>query len=306
LGRAFVVHGHDGGRIACALLTEGAVFSASGFVPYPGYSGELSVKGTVSVSTSATTQTIAMAFSGLDMGCATGAGTAANSCGVHIHSGKTCSDASLVGGHYYTGSVTSDPWTSVAYSSADGTYTATVDVTTGGDAAAVAGRAFIVHGYNGGRIGCALLLAPALPSAPSPPSSAPSTSLLSPPPLPPPPPPSFLPPPSSPTAEGQCFIQYQSCIEAITTASMSPPPPVATASVSGQSVVAIGAAAAVLPLGLVAAYVYRRRHFSMRGQATADTSSTGTAEQLELGSERGGAAASQIQPSQARCVSARM
>merc|ERR1719230_1057989 len=54
LGRAFVVHGYDGGRIACALLTEGPVLTASGFVPYPSYAGELAVTGSVTVTTSAT------------------------------------------------------------------------------------------------------------------------------------------------------------------------------------------------------------------------------------------------------------
>ena len=140
------------------------ILAAATFVPYPGYTGPLAVAGTVAIITEDTTQTIEMAFTGLDTACAGGAGSAANSCGVHIHSGKTCSDASLVGGHYYTvgghyytNDVMADPWTSVAYSSTDGTYTSTATVTTGGDAAAIAGRAFIVHGYDGGRIGCALL-----------------------------------------------------------------------------------------------------------------------------------------------------
>ena len=36
-----------------------------------------------------------------------------NSCGIHIHEGKTCEDASLVGGHFYQGN--SDPWGYVVY-----------------------------------------------------------------------------------------------------------------------------------------------------------------------------------------------
>ena len=57
-----------------------------------------SLGGTVKVTTSVTTQTIEMAFAGLDPACSGGADPAtANSCGVHIHSGKTCSDPSLVG-----------------------------------------------------------------------------------------------------------------------------------------------------------------------------------------------------------------
>ena len=66
-----------------------------------------------------------------------------------------------VGGHYYTGSVSSDPWSSVAYTaSASGTASGTLSVTTGATSAEVAGRAFIVHAYDGSRIACALLEAP--------------------------------------------------------------------------------------------------------------------------------------------------
>lgn len=169
------------------------ILAAATFVPYPGYTGPLAVAGTVAITTEDTTQTIEMAFTGLDTACAGGAGSAANSCGVHIHSGKTCSDASLVGGHYYTGDVMADPWTSVAYSSADGTFVSTLSVDTGGAASDVRGRAFVVHGHNGGRIACALLLAP---MALSPPSPSPSPV---PPPSPSPPPPSLSPPPPSPS-----------------------------------------------------------------------------------------------------------
>ena len=74
---------------------------------------------------------------------------------VHIHSGATCTGNA--GGHFYTGSVTSDPWTSIAYTSTDGTATGSVTVNTGASSASLIGLAFIVHGYDGGRIGCAIL-----------------------------------------------------------------------------------------------------------------------------------------------------
>merc|ERR1719230_797604 len=73
-------------------------------------------------------QTFDLSFTGLDTDCASGAGSAA-----------------------------ADPWTSVAYTSADGTLTTTLSVDTGGAASDVKGRAFVVHGYDGGRISCALL-----------------------------------------------------------------------------------------------------------------------------------------------------
>jgi len=121
------------------------------------------------MTTVGTTQTFAYALSGVDPMCASGAGSAANSCGLHIHSGMTCTDNAL--GHYYTGSVTTDPWTSVAYTStADGKTTGSVVVDTGATQAEVVGRAFIVHAYDGSRIACALLQpvpSPA-PTAPEP------------------------------------------------------------------------------------------------------------------------------------------
>ena len=96
-GRAFIVHAYDGSRIACALLGEGVTLSAESFVAYPGYDGNLAVSGSVSqMVTVGTTQTFDYSFTGLDTGCSSGAGSAPNSCGIHIHVGMTCSNASLV------------------------------------------------------------------------------------------------------------------------------------------------------------------------------------------------------------------
>ena len=136
-GRAFIVHGRDGGRIACALLGEGATLSAGPFAPYPGYTGDLAVSGAVTqMITVGTTQTFDLSFTGLDTDCEFGAGTAGNSCGVHIHSGYSCDDASLVGGHYFTGDVASDPWTAISYTSdSNGDTADRASVTTGATAA---------------------------------------------------------------------------------------------------------------------------------------------------------------------------
>ena len=96
---------------------------------------------------------------------------------VHIHAGTTCTESAL--GHYYTGTVTSDPWTTVSYTAlADGTaaraqkYT----VTTGATSSEVMGRAFIVHDYKGARIACAILGAVSMRSPPT--SNSLSTGLL--------------------------------------------------------------------------------------------------------------------------------
>ncbi len=42
--------------------------------------------------------------------------TAANCCGVHIHVGKTCSDATAIGGHFWNSdNLSTDPWLTVMY-----------------------------------------------------------------------------------------------------------------------------------------------------------------------------------------------
>jgi len=91
----------------------------------------------------------------VDPACSSGPGSAANSCGLHIHSGKSCADA---GGHYFAGTVTADPWVSVSYTSIGNGTTAGVErVMTGGAGVDVAGRAVVIHGHGGERIACALL-----------------------------------------------------------------------------------------------------------------------------------------------------
>ena len=158
-GHSFVVHAYDGTRIACAILgaTSEVTVTASGFVPYYSYKGDLAVAGTVGpMTTSGTTQTFYYSLTGVDPACSDGAGTAGNSCGVHIHSGTTCTDNA--GGHYFTGAVTEDPWASIAYTStAANTAAASVTVDTGAGSWSLVGRAFVVHAYDGSRIGCAIL-----------------------------------------------------------------------------------------------------------------------------------------------------
>ena len=184
-GRALIIHGYAfGERQACALLQpvpEIPALKTSGFVPYFSYSGALAVSGTVvPVVTTDVTQSFAYDLSDVDTACSSGAGTAANSCGIHIHSGSTCvADA---GGHYFTGTVTADPWTSISYTSVGGAASGVVTVTTGGTGADIEGRAMVVHGFDGGRIACALLVplsSPTMSPSISPtvaPSSSPSAS----------------------------------------------------------------------------------------------------------------------------------
>ena len=116
------------------------------------------------MTTNGVTQSFSYSLTGVDPLCANGAGEAGNSCGVHIHVGSSC--ASDAGGHYYTGIVTSDPWTNVGYTStAGGAAQGTAIVTTGGIGSDVEGRAFVVHNHAGARIGCAIISS--LPSSPA-------------------------------------------------------------------------------------------------------------------------------------------
>ena len=143
--------------LSLLLRPAAGVLTASGFVPYFNYNGNLAVGGVVGpMTTTGTTQTFYFSLTGVDPACASGPGSAANSCGVHIHSGTTCTEDA--GGHYYTGTVTADPWTAITYTStAANTAAGSLTVATGATEAEATGRAFIVHAADGSRIACALL-----------------------------------------------------------------------------------------------------------------------------------------------------
>ena len=133
-------------------------WAAENFVNYFNYTGELVARGTVSVSQEDETQTVSYKLTGVDPACKTGAGDAANSCGVHIHAEPTCTaDA---GGHYFTGAVTEDPWKTIGYTATgEGAREASgeVTVTTGALSAELEGRAFVIHDFTGARIACGIL-----------------------------------------------------------------------------------------------------------------------------------------------------
>ena len=74
-----------------------------------------------------------------------------NQCGIHIHDGFSCDDASLVGGHYMQ--ATPDPWSGTKYFT-DSNGLVQLDVTSGPlDIKYVAGRTIVIHDRNN-RIGC--------------------------------------------------------------------------------------------------------------------------------------------------------
>jgi len=141
-------------------LSEGLI--ADGFVKYYNYAGSLAVSGVVSnIKTSVEGGLLNTYYdyslTGVDTACNTGAGVAANSCGIHIHAGVSCTEDA--GAHFYVNAVTTDPWT-IDYS-----YTSTVGGATSGHFKLATGattyqthaRTFIVHAYDGSRIACATI-----------------------------------------------------------------------------------------------------------------------------------------------------
>ena len=188
---------HLMGLVALVRATTADV-TASNFIPYYTYKGGLAVAGDVGpVSTAGTSQTFGYYFTGVDPGAsptwnnvpstATTAATAhtacsklnqrrrtlpacaacvsgpdtgiANSCGIHIHTGTTCTGDA--GGHLWkaTATVTSDPWASVSYTAtASGVASgAASGLDTGLAASDLPGKAFIVHDRSGARIACAVM-----------------------------------------------------------------------------------------------------------------------------------------------------
>merc|ERR1719394_1295540 len=139
------------------LATSTAVAAASGIRlgAYPGYEGSLKIEGNVNAYLAKSGNAyVTYEMKGLEKACETTPEGVANACGIHIHEGKTCSDASAVGGHYYA--TDSDPWGALGYNSKFGYARGSVKaaIGTGED---ISGRAIVVHDSTGGRVACAQL-----------------------------------------------------------------------------------------------------------------------------------------------------
>lgn len=103
-------------------------------------------------------------LTGTDDACAKGGG---NVCGIHLHTGRDCSNATTIGGHLHNASI-ADPWTTVRYDSSAGSSTETTGsmVATGLSTSDLLGRALVVHNSVGAgeRIACGIaLVVPAVP-----------------------------------------------------------------------------------------------------------------------------------------------
>lgn len=85
--------------------------------------------------------------------------------GVHIHTGTSCEDATLVGGHYWDAGVNEtnpDPWTATygaVYSSDEhGLAKGSFDLNSGYGLEENNGHAVVVHADDGSRVGCGILI----------------------------------------------------------------------------------------------------------------------------------------------------
>merc|ERR1711976_849312 len=89
-GRALVVHDGTGARIACGLIPSAlelaaASSSAVRFGPYPGYTGDLEIKGEATAYAYGKEALVQFAISGVEDACATVPEGVSNACGIHIH-----------------------------------------------------------------------------------------------------------------------------------------------------------------------------------------------------------------------------
>ncbi|CAE8596648.1 unnamed protein product [Polarella glacialis] len=129
------------------------------FAKYPGYTGNLSVMGSLQFSPegSDASQILSYEITGGDSSCGTANVTGiANACGIHIHVGTNCSDASTIGDNFWSKTLYStDPWQSVMYAIENGKASATgVTIATGLTNQEVADRVVIIHDATGARISC--------------------------------------------------------------------------------------------------------------------------------------------------------
>lgn len=169
-GRALVLHNQDGVKVACALIPAVNTLNpvvVESWTTFSGYSGVYAgVSASVNAGFKAESVTLAYSLANVPCECST-PGPAKNSCGLHIHEGVTCSDATAVGGHYFDASKFSvDPWAVAVYSAnpclsssetSGTTAQGSLTVQFGFGYEATKNRVMVVHDYNGVKIACAPL-----------------------------------------------------------------------------------------------------------------------------------------------------
>lgn len=129
---------------------------------YPGYTGPLKITGGVNISIHKGVVALSWHMSGTGENCSLSGVIQGvkNACGLHIHTGKTCSNASEVGGHFYHSQIfgpPNDPWSAMTYVGYDGSSLGSSSVLIGRGMDEIVGRAFVVHDATGGRVACGLV-----------------------------------------------------------------------------------------------------------------------------------------------------
>ena len=121
----------------------------SSLAPYPGYTGALTAVLSSSLTFEVKSDGSLLVSYDVQFTEANAAG------GLHIHSGTTCADAALVGGHYFSTNV--DPWTTTWQSDITGAATGVFTVNSGVGYADNIGHAVVLHAADGSRIACGVL-----------------------------------------------------------------------------------------------------------------------------------------------------
>lgn len=167
LGHAVVIHASDGSRIGCGVLSAGkSAKRGCGKAPtkleacvstFDAYTGELTdVKGRVKVKfdkDGGSALKFEANLKNADADCET--------CGIHIHTGTSCEDASAQGGHYWTPTDSVDPWTTaggaIYTSNSNGKGKANFELDAGTTIDDNTGKVVVVHDSDGNRYACGVL-----------------------------------------------------------------------------------------------------------------------------------------------------
>ena len=154
-GRTIVVHSATA-RVGCGVIGEdNHIYPATVTLgPYPGYTGGRNVQGVFTLRSAHDSAELLVygVLAGLPE---------SSSAGWHIHAGHTCDNATRVGGHYYEGLGTDDPWNPVVWASND-MGVAEVDMRMmnftlqPGAVRDVSGRVIVVHA-DGARVACGVI-----------------------------------------------------------------------------------------------------------------------------------------------------
>jgi len=156
LGRPLVLHDFDGVMASCNNLARNfRTSSVDQLEIYPGanINAEQSYDGTIDITFHLNWVLIMWDLRVFDKRCTQGIADTTNSCGIHIHSGRSCASHEDVQGHFYEASLSSDPWLNVAYNSSTGA----AELSTGYNYDQTVGRTLVIHDKRGDRMTCNII-----------------------------------------------------------------------------------------------------------------------------------------------------